>query len=51
MDAQCDLWSQPSPKPSVDPTLEPRVDSEKPYSQGLVDPPRVSACWQGSVLG
>ncbi|WP_298445941.1 hypothetical protein, partial [Ferrimicrobium sp.] len=35
------------PKPSVDSTLEPRVDSEKPYSQGLVDPPGVSACWQG----
>ena len=41
----------PSPKPSVDSTLEPRVDSEKPYSQGPLDPPGVSACWQGSVLG
>ncbi|MEX6430591.1 hypothetical protein [Ferrimicrobium acidiphilum] len=48
---QGQLGQGTSPKPSVDSTLGPRVDSEKPYSQGLVDPPGVSACWQGSVLG
>ena len=48
---QTSLWGATRPKPSVDSTLEPRVDSEKPYGQGLVDPPGVSACWQGSVLG